>query len=57
MNKEILSALAKAIESFNARLSALEEDCSYGKMLINMAIENGNKKNVKSKQKRQSGTT
>jgi hypothetical protein len=57
MNKEILSALAKAIESFNTRLSALEEDCSYGKMLINMAIENGNKKNVKSKQKRQSGTT
>jgi hypothetical protein len=38
MSNEVLIAIAKAIESFNARLNLLEQESAYGKMLIEKAL-------------------
>ena len=55
MNKELLTALAKAIETLNDRISAIEEDCIYGRALISDALRK--EKKTKAKTKKQSGAS
>lgn len=56
MNIKMLTALKNAIESLDARISAVESDYVYGRLLIENALKNGKKKS-NTKSKKQSGTT
>ena len=54
MNKDIMTQLAKTLESLSNRISAIESDYVYGKVLIETALQNGKKRSSKSKQTKQS---